>query len=220
MCDTRPHVAPRALTIQQAKEMAADILTGADGMRRAGPRGIEELAWFVARLDQITAIDLADEMTEGGSDIRHPDAMLSIGFTGTRHGMTPAQWHAVRRLVKDWSSGSSFDAHHGDCIGADAEFHAICETFCGRALVAVHPGPVNDRARQAGCVGVYRLPNKAHMARNAAIVAAASAIIAAPAEATEQERGGTWATIRMARRSGKPLAIVLPSGEVVKERGA
>lgn len=104
--------------------------------------------------------------------------MLSIGFTGTRHGMTPAQWHAVRRLVEDWSSGSAFDAHHGDCIGADAEFHAICETFCGHALVAVHPGPVNDRARQAGCVGVYRLPNKTHMARNAAIITASSAIIA------------------------------------------
>lgn len=29
---------------------------------------------------------------------------------------------------------------------------------------------------------------------------------------------GTWATIRMARKAGKPLAIVLPSGAVVKER--
>lgn len=58
--DTRRYIAPRAISIDEAKRMAADILTGADGMRRAGPRGIEELAWFVARIDPV--IDRADDM--------------------------------------------------------------------------------------------------------------------------------------------------------------
>lgn len=72
--DTRRYIAPRAIGIDEAKRMAADILTGADGMRRAGPRGIEELAWFVARIDPASVIDRADDMATADLAIDDPAA--------------------------------------------------------------------------------------------------------------------------------------------------
>jgi hypothetical protein len=158
------------------------------------------------------------------------DNPLSIGFTGTRHGMTNRQRAKVLTLVQALVDAATddalvatglpsvvgLDAHHGDCIGADAQFHSIIAMW--NAWIVVHPGPANDAERQAGCEGHERRPHAGHMARNRNIVDASTVMIAAPHEATEQQRGGTWATIRMAQKAGKPLAIVLPSGEVVKER--
>ncbi len=56
------------------------------------------------------------------------------------------------------------------------------------------------------------------MRRNADIVRESNIMIAAPFEETEQERGGTWRTIGMARKAKKPLAIVWRDGRVEKER--
>jgi hypothetical protein len=47
--------------------------------------------------------------------------MTSIGFTGTRQGMTAEQKSALRNLL----DGGAGDFHHGDCIGADSEAHGI-----------------------------------------------------------------------------------------------
>jgi hypothetical protein len=124
---------------------------------------------------------------------------LHLGFTGTRHGMTPTQFHAVRRVLAEVTADRVFVAHHGDCVGADAEFHDICGTFCGRAIVEIHPGPLSDLS--AGCRGTTRHKPMSHMKRDAAIVAASSVMIAAPFEDEPQDRGGTWATIGMARRA-------------------
>lgn len=134
--------------------------------------------------------------------------MIRIGFTGTRAGMSPEQFHGVRRVIVEQSDGGAFYAHHGDCVGADAEFHDICSTFCGRALVTVHPGPVGDLS--AGCQGVERRQPAPHMARNRAIVSASDIVIAAPLESAPQPSGGTWSTIRMALkalRAGKLQAL-------------
>lgn len=126
---------------------------------------------------------------------------LHIGFTGTRHGMSAEQFHMVRRLIIEASDGEVFFAHHGDCVGADAEFHEICSTLCGQCLVTVHPGPISDLS--AGCTCTERLAPQPHMRRNAAIVAASQVMIAAPYESEPQKRGGTWATIGMAVRALK-----------------
>lgn len=59
---TRPHKAPRAIDIGRAQEMAADILSGSDGLMKVGREGIEEIAWLVIRLDPASVIDRADDM--------------------------------------------------------------------------------------------------------------------------------------------------------------
>ena len=47
--------------------------------------------------------------------------MWQIGFTGTRHGMTPLQRAGVAAILQQVAGTGGFVAHHGDCIGADAE---------------------------------------------------------------------------------------------------
>ncbi len=142
--------------------------------------------------------------------------MIAIGFTGTRHGLTPAQRSEVAFLVDLCAGFGPLEAHHGDCVGADAEFHSIARR-CGVRIV-VHPGPADDVARQAGCVGAERREPLPRMQRNRNIVLASTVMIAAPYEETQQPRGGTWRTVEMARKAGRPLALVLPSGVVIKER--
>jgi hypothetical protein len=141
---------------------------------------------------------------------------MSIGFTGTRHGMTEVQRGEVMFLTAMFAGiAKRFTrARHGMCIGADEEFHRIARS-CG---YAIDGHPCNISRLRADCHVDTLHPSKSPLVRNADIVDASTVMIAAPYEATEQQRGGTWTTIRMARKAGRPLAIVLPSGEVVKER--
>ncbi len=149
-----------------------------------------------------------------------------IGFTGTRHGMTVAQRAEVASLVATFARSPPAEAdvefyprlvcHHGDCIGADSEFHDIARSV--DALIEIHPGPLHDHQRQAGRWGHVRHPALPHMRRNKIIVLESEVMIATPFEAEEQLRGGTWSTIRMARAAKRPLAIVWPNGTHNKER--
>src|SRR5262245_13605371 len=131
--------------------------------------------------------------------------MIHVGFTGTRHGATDAQHAAMRRLLETLTEVT---AHHGDCVGADAQFHAIARALKWR--IVIHP-PVDDSER-ARCEGDESRAPLTHMKRNKAIVDAATLMLAAPYQMTEQELGGTWKTIRMARKAKKPLVIVFPDG--------
>lgn len=129
--------------------------------------------------------------------------MKNIGFTGTRFGMTDIQ--RMRVIV----------AHHGDCVGADAQFHDIVRVLPGSYIVVHPPVAQDDRAM---CVGDETRPALPFMQRNRKIVDAADVMIATPREMTEQEYGGTWRTIDLARRRKKSLIIVWPDGTTTEER--
>jgi hypothetical protein len=142
---------------------------------------------------------------------------IHIGFTGTRFGMTEAQREAVHFLLCALRPVEA--AHHGDCVGADADFHDLVRGWLGPGVrIVTHPGPLTDVAHQAGCVGDERREPKPHMRRNADIVAESTVMIATPYEMTWQELGGTWRTLDMARKKKRPLAIVLPDGTIQRER--
>lgn len=121
--------------------------------------------------------------------------MMHVGFTGTRRGMSRAQLDAVRYLLDEVLLLNGFIAHHGDCIGADEEFHRICrEPRGGPVAIVIHPSTHHLRAF---CEGDEVLDPMPPLERNRAIVAASDVMIAAPLD--ERMRGGTWATIRKAR---------------------
>jgi hypothetical protein len=145
------------------------------------------------------------------------EQLLQVGFTGTRHGMTPSQRSAVTAIVEEVAHGAGFVAHHGDCVGADAEFHDLCRMNPLNVIV-VHPGPLDDLPNQAGRVGDSRRESLPHMRRNKNIVMASTVMIAAPFESIEQAFGGTWRTIEMTRKAKRPLAIVWRDGAVTRER--
>lgn len=127
--------------------------------------------------------------------------MIHIGFTGTREGMSQPQLDALRDLLDETLGLNGFTAHHGDCVGADEQFHALCrEPRGGQVTIHGHPGPEGGRFRAYCNCDTLSQPDH-YMKRNAAIVAASQIVIAAPLQDEPQPKGGTWATIRMALRA-------------------
>ena len=138
-----------------------------------------------------------------------------VGFTGTQRGMTAAQYAAVSELLLArfphavvTTPVRAVTFHHGDCTGADEQAHVIAR-ICGYFIV-VHP-PIDPKKR-AWCTGDFAMTPAPYLERNAAIVRSTEVLVATPGERAEQLRSGTWATIRCARRLGRPVMIVWPDG--------
>ena len=112
--------------------------------------------------------------------------------------MTRAQECTVRDLLE---SHPSAILHHGDCVGADEQAHEIAVSL-GCSIV-LHP-PLSDTQRAFKSALRIRTP-KPYLVRNKDIVRETELLIAAPAEASEQHRSGTWSTVRFAPRWGAPF---------------
>lgn len=137
------------------------------------------------------------------------DEYVIVGFTGTRRGMTVEQQTSVYDLLVMYSPR---EAHHGDCVGADAQFHEIARA---RDIdVVLHP-PLDPKFR-AWCRGAARVETELpYQRRNRKIMLASSLIVGAPNEAIEPApaRGqGTWTVIRRSRKAGKRVIVVWPDG--------
>lgn len=126
--------------------------------------------------------------------------------------MTESQKHALRKYRTD----SAGELHHGDCVGADSEAHDIA-VECGYGIVLHPPSNYSKRAWREALPHMMRR-EKAYLDRNRDIVNETVALIAAPAEMDEQPKGGTWFTIRYARRQGKTVVIIFPDGSI-SQRG-
>lgn len=131
--------------------------------------------------------------------------MISLGFTGTRHGLTRPQ---ALTMLEICTPLLNVTAHHGDCLGADAQFHRLCI----RQHWRTHGHPPDDDTHRAFCTFDTTDEPLPYLLRNDYIVKAATLMLAAPFERVEQARGGTWSTIRTARRLKVPLVIVFPDG--------
>ena len=102
--------------------------------------------------------------------------------------------------------------HHGDCIGADTDAHNLVVdyfkenlySFVGRIII--HP-PIIEYKRSF-CKAKTVLPPKPYLERNHDIVDSSDVLIATPKEMEQQLRSGTWATIRYAVKTKKPVNIL------------
>jgi hypothetical protein len=130
----------------------------------------------------------------------------SVGFTGTRKGMTDSQEARVEDVLKRLRVTGASRFHHGDCIGAD-------EMACWLArrhgyLIVCHPPWIQTKRADTKWDEIRAA--KPYLERNRNIVAACQLLIATPYEAEEQRRGGTWSTVRYARTLGREIELVLP----------
>jgi len=135
---------------------------------------------------------------------------MRIGFTGSRHGMTVSQAARLRRLLIEHQPN---EFHHGQCIGADVEAHAIAlELQLPRIIVhpPTDPTLLATPLLTSESTMIEYLPPAHPLKRNKAIVRAIDLLIAAPATAEEEIRSGTWHTVRFARRHGRVRVVVLP----------
>jgi hypothetical protein len=130
---------------------------------------------------------------------------MKIGFTGTSQGMS--EWQKAQLRIKIAHLGL-IEFHHGDCVGADAEAHEIVSVFFYNKIV-IHP-PLNT-SKEAFCQirdGGEIRPAKDYLTRNHDIVDETDLLIAAPLTTEEVLRSGTWATIRYAKKQGKPIIMI------------
>lgn len=134
---------------------------------------------------------------------------MKVGFTGTRNGMTYEQKVKVKEFIAD-NAFQIDEVHHGDCIGADADFHTICYQF--GIKIVIHP-PTNPKNR-AYCTSPFIYEKKEYLVRNCDIVDSSTVLIATPKTLHEEQRAGTWHAIRYAR--GRiPVNVFYNNGEII-----
>ncbi len=136
-----------------------------------------------------------------------------VGFTGSRKGMTPVQQEKIRdRLM----ALEPYAVHHGDCIGADQDFHLLVQTTPRSVFTYIHIHPPADPRQRAWCSGttvIFHRPEP-YLVRNHTIVQYSGILLAAPSGMQEILRSGTWATIRYAVQLKKRVEIFFPDGSV------
>lgn len=139
---------------------------------------------------------------------------MKLGFTGTQHGMTSQQKDTAMLYAM---SCQPKEAHMGDCVGADKEFHDIIhdinKKFPAHKCATIGHIPIYDTKRAFCLYDVVKEP-KPYLERNHEIVNSCDILIAAPKESYEQQRSGTWATVRYAKKKNKPVVIVYPNGDM------
>ena len=146
--------------------------------------------------------------------------MVGIGFTGTRNGMTEAQKKRVKFIINNLhyletdSPNEKIVAHHGDCVGADLDFHTIVRNHGGFWVKCHPPNKSNLRAYSLCDESVKE---KGYLTRDRDIVDESEIVIGCPRENTEPEddrAGGTWYTIRYAQRTDTVVIVVWPNGQI------
>lgn len=157
-----------------------------------------------------TPPELRPDAAEG--DLAPSRGGIVVGFTGTRQGCTEVQARVVSTIVAEaiaFAEGHRLDLMglHGDCVGADARFDAICREL--GADVACRPCTL-ERFRAHTGSRELALPASSKV-RNAAIVADSSILIGTP-PGPQIMRSGTWQTIRMGWRAGAPTIVAMPDG--------
>lgn len=143
-----------------------------------------------------------------------------VGFTGSSRLIRNQTDRLIelRGLITGLCAVGPTMFHHGDCVGMDALLHEAVTKHRDSLdrediLIRVHP-PMNPKFR-AYCFAstpgreyTEAEPRK-YIERNHVIVDAANLLIAMPRDVeVEERRSGTWATIRYARKQGKPVYVL------------
>ena len=136
----------------------------------------------------------------------------TVGVSGTQIGMNLPQRKAFVLLLRQLAVT---EFHHGDCIGVDAEAHALVRSMYPRCKIIIHPPIV--AVKRAFCRPGILMPPRPYLARNKDIVTACLTMIIVPKEDREQRIGsGTWATYRYSVQANRQLHLIQTDGTVIQ----
>lgn len=130
-------------------------------------------------------------------------------FTGSRYGMSDAQKDRLRKILREHREIIT-EFRHGGCVGADDD---ACAIAGGEFGLPVWRYPSNILSMQAVMRSweQYAQAPRPPLTRNRDMVREADRVIGAPSAASlNQQRGGTWYTIRYARRMLVPCVVLQP----------
>jgi len=137
--------------------------------------------------------------------------LVKYGFTGTRNGLRNSQKNSIiHQLQNEINIGNDIEVHHGDCIGADNDFHDICANLIlknpnSKIKIVIHP-PTDNKLR-AYCKSNSVCKEKTYLERNKDIVDNTEILIGCPYDNEEKLRSGTWSTIRYAKKNNKTVLL-------------
>jgi hypothetical protein len=137
--------------------------------------------------------------------------IIKLGITATREGLTRSQHEAFRGWLYGLHRGA---LHHGLCVGGDEQVHYIARMRSWH--IVAHPGDT-PALRSTTCAPDEMRPVKPNLARNRDIVNETQHLAALP-KGPEEQRSGTWSTIRYARKLGRPITIFWPDGSITDGR--
>lgn len=128
-------------------------------------------------------------------------AQIKIGFTGNRYGLREDQKIQIIELLDKYND---ITVSHGDCIGSDTDFHKLCISYKythPEKTITVHIYPPDNPRLRGFNKGDVVMPEKPYLHRNMDIIKNSDLLIACPVDKNkEEQRSGTWSTIRQARK--------------------
>lgn len=128
------------------------------------------------------------------------NAGIRVGVSGSRTGATPAQLRGLSTLLRLWDATALL---HGDCVGVDAQAHAIAMRL-GRGSYA-YPSNVPGTRAHTERTGAILMSEEDHpLDRNRRIVSLCHVLVALPRLGSR----GTWHAVKVARET-KRLTVVL-----------
>lgn len=140
---------------------------------------------------------------------------MKIGITASQQGMTEAQKKTVKKLLTTLlTQDEKNDFRHGDCIGGDAQAHAIVLQIKG-VRIWIHPSTLKDK--RAYCKGAFFIAKpKPPLDRNKDIVDEVTDLLVAPKSDVEELRSGTWATYRYAKKKNRKVYVIGVTGNILE----
>lgn len=137
---------------------------------------------------------------------------MHLGITGTRKGLKEPQFDVIKEFIIEDNTITHF--HQGDCKGVDNQVTLMFRDIRPEVWIVRHP-PKNTKTQAFGPYDETRKA-KDYLVRDQDNVNESQYLWAVPDKA-ECIRSGTWTTVRMARKKGIPITIIMPDGEVVYE---
>jgi hypothetical protein len=126
---------------------------------------------------------------------------IKIGFTGNRYGLRQDQKTQIEALLDKYNH---ITVSHGDCVGSDTDFHQLCISYKythPEKKITVHIYPPDNPRLRGFNKGDVVMPEKPYLQRNMDIIKNCDLLIACPVDKNkEEQRSGTWSTIRQARK--------------------
>lgn len=139
---------------------------------------------------------------------------MDVGFTGTQHGMTANQARSFMKFLADLGITCG---HHGCCVGVDKQVHILLMWLLGENGIILHP-PEDLSKVPSGIFGSFPAENirkpRPYLERNHDIVDETKRLVGLPYQSHEIMRSGTWATVRYAKKTDKPVTIIWPNGDL------
>ena len=138
---------------------------------------------------------------------------IKVGFTGTQRGMTRDQMNRLASVLDVLFPNGTGEFHHGDCIGADSEVHAIVREKFPQVTIIGHPCTITSKRAFRKCDQERTILPP--LVRNKKIVSETDLMVACPQGHYEELRSGTWSTVRHARKMNRKVILVTPRTKTI-----